>query len=1091
MLQEDEPESFQNLGIDDVYSGSGREILVDFLLPLLDNAVSYDRITSFYTLDSLIAISSGVERLYIRGGKMRLILGIHSIPPELIEASAPEEAIRREVERIGREIEEGILKLSDALHRKRLATLAWMIEDGLLEVKAAAMIGGGIFHTKTFLLSDELGNVIVAVGSSNETRSGLGDNHESIMVQKSWSLPHAVEKWCDIFSRLWEGRTEGVCVCAITDEVAATINRGFDGRPPVSADCAHRGYPGVIAAARRMPSFFFVSGSIPGLYQHQERAVLDALSRWPVRVLLSDEVGLGKTFEAAAAMSFLVKYCGVKKVVILTPKSVLAQWQSELYSHFGITAWLYDSSRKIYTDPNGTVRPQRTSNPLGKGHPDIVLISVQYARGYRDKLGCLERPDAELPELLVVDEAHAARVSKQLGGGEKRTRLYSMLECVCKKIPHMIFATATPMQKDVSEYHALLSLLGLPKRWRKAKRFSDSLDVIGSSACPDLTAAMESAKLLLSTLDEMNPNLSVLDSGSLRAVRGLEGLDRNDSYSIADYVQKNWDELREAFVVLHPAHLLTVRNTRRSLEGIGYQFPKRNLHAVTIEGQQEVLAFYGRIDAYLSNEYFAVERELYPNRKNSIGFTRVGYQQRISSSIWSCFSSLKKRLEKLDTVEKVFSTGDSGEDTFISQLGLDIDPEDDIDLFDDEDASTSVLPLKFNAANKEGILAAATIEASVVRPLLEEARNLLSRGLDMKVKRSVDIAMEQLVSGDKVLLFSRYTDTVDALVSEFERRKGATSYEYGVYRGGISFIVRDGIRFSCTKTEITDELRLGGLRLLVCSDAASEGINLQAARVLINVDVPWTPSILEQRIGRVARLGQKAPEVDIYNVWYPKSVEQRMYTRIQERFQTINLAVGEFPDVIAADIRDAILAGSPTTDSGIESLLEFRNSVQTKALERLFTERAGHKTASESIRSALMDAAMSTFEYNDMGGGDKEFILSDGSRVILTTEVGCDQTISLDSKLWSEKDFPCSEVVVVDGPNGSPAAFASTGGGSHLLDNTVLIDILKGNSVQTKAFDDKRPETLPEPAALSMAFACEECPPRPEFWTWKGGDDNS
>lgn len=1076
---------FPALDIGYVYSGPGSKILVDFLIPLLDKAVAYDRITSFYTLDSLIAISTGVEKLYRRGGKMRLIVGIHSIPSELVEASNPEDSVRVEVARIGEEIAKGILGLSDALQRERLATLAWMIEDGLLEVKAAAVSGGGIFHTKTFLLRDELGNSVAAVGSPNETCRGLGDNHESIMVQSSWMLPAAVERWCGIFEELWSGTVEGVTVCKITDDVVTVISRGLGGSVFLNQTPKFAGCVGVISAAKKMPSFFFVSGDIPGLYQHQERAVVDALSRWPVRVLLSDEVGLGKTFEAAATMAFMVKYCGVRSVVILAPKSVLAQWQSELYDHFGITAWLYDSAKRRYVDPNGNIRYQSTANPLGKGHPDIVLISAQFARGYRDKSGCLERDDAVLPELLVVDEAHAARVSVQIGGGKKKTRLYSMLEGVCRKIPHVIFATATPMQKEASEYHALLSLLGLPGRWKKERRFLDSLEFIAAPGCPDLTSATESARLLFSALDEMKPNLSALSRGCQRVVRGLVALDRNDAYALASYVQENWDDFREALIMLHPAHLLTVRNTRRSLEGVGYRFPKRNLHAVSLDGQQEVQSFYDRVEEYLSNEYFSVEREMYPDRRNSIGFTRVGYQQRISSSLWSCYRSLQRRLTKLDSVTSMLAGASVTGGGFLSDLGLnyDFEPEDDTDLFDDVDIVSNAPLAGFDGISSAGISAAASIESAAIMPLIEEVRGLIEQGLDMKVKKSVGIAMERMAGGDKVLLFSRYTDTVDALVKEYRECVGADAHAYGIYSGGISAIFRNGVEESCTKTKITEELRAGDLRLLICSDAASEGLNLQAARVLINVDVPWTPSVLEQRIGRVARLGQRAPEVDIYNVWYPKSVEQRMYTRIQERFRTINLAVGEFPDVVATDIRNAILAGSPSIDGGMESLLEFRNSAQTKALERLFDSSSGvRRTASDSIRTALMDAAKSTFKHVDRGAGHTEFVLPDGGRVDLTSEVGCDQTVSLASELWNEKDFACPDVTVVNDPDGRSAAFASADDESRLLDNAVLADVLERGSVSLRSTDGRRPETLPDPSALSMSFACDGCPPAPVFW---------
>ena len=204
-----------------------------------------------------------------------------------------------------------------------------MIQDKLLEVKVAS-IEGGIFHPKTLILTDETGDKIVAVGSPNETPYGLGGNIEQIMVAKSWENPEATEDQQQFFDSLWNGEADYVAIDDISEDTATMIVEALGNQyaaPPHKGSilCKH-----IIEASAKMPANFFVSGDIPALYMHQERAVLDALSRWPVRVLFSDEVGLGKTFEVAATMTFLVKYCGVKKVVILTPKSVLQQWQDEL-----------------------------------------------------------------------------------------------------------------------------------------------------------------------------------------------------------------------------------------------------------------------------------------------------------------------------------------------------------------------------------------------------------------------------------------------------------------------------------------------------------------------------------------------------------------------------------------------------------------------------------------------------------------------------------------------------------------------------------------------------------------------------------------
>ena len=110
------------------------------------------------------------------------------------------------------------------------------------------------------------------------------------------------------------------------------------------------------------------------------------------------------------------------------------------------------------------------------------------------------------------------------------------------------------------------------------------------------------------------------------------------------------------------------------------------------------------------------------------------------------------------------------------------------------------------------------------------------------------------------------------------------------------------------------------------------------------------------------------------------------------------------------------------------------------------------------------------------------FSLAGGGEVELTAEVGYDQTVSLSSAPWRERDFGTDGLAVIEDPDGRLAAFSSAGDPSRPLDNAVLTDILEGRGIAERSGDGRRPETLPDPSALSMAFACGECPPRPEFW---------
>lgn len=1083
---------FLDLGIKHSYTGKGSKILQEFLLPLLCESVSYDRVTSFYTIDSLVAISQGIDSLYGRGGSMRLIIGVHSFPPEMAEAELRHQFLEHEIERVRLEINHGLAAISDELIKRRVATLAWMVDDGLLQVRVASAAGEGLFHPKTLIFGDGAGNKVAAVGSSNETQNGLGANFEQLMVATSWDTADAVQDQEEFFESLWSNKNEDAIVEDLTSELAESIVSALG--PQYAKPRASHGTliptTGIIANSIEMPANFFVSGAVPALFQHQERAVIDALSRWPVRVLFADEVGLGKTFEVAATIAFLMRYGNVKRAVILTPKSVLQQWQDELSEHFGMQAWLYDSAKGLYISPEHRIINMGRRNPIGKGSPDIMLISAQYARGGAGKKDIFQRNGAILPDLLALDEAHSARVRRDISGSPKSTRMYGMVRDVSQRIPHVILATATPMQKDSEEYHSMLKLLGLPKAWQKPRAYLTSLRLIAGDAMPDTNGAYMAGKLLHSTIAMMKPSVARLTPEEAAAVSRIDALwpDAN-TYEVAQAVQADWDVLRPAFIKLHPARLLTVRNTRRSLEQIGYEFPKRNLNEESIDKSDDIQLFYDKVYEYISTYCFSVEKVLYPGRKLNTGFIRISYRQRVASSLFSCQRSLTRRLQKMSAIKsQLISSGKlSSQYAMVAPATSDIDAiEEDELLLSGMDVFDSNVEIDDDIDYAQ-LTRAIELEITSLTPLIKQANDLVAKNGDMKVERAIAIAMHHLKTGDKVLVFSRYTDTVEALVKQYERTEGSTGFPYGIFIGQKSVVVRDGAEHACSKDDIKLGLRSGEIAIMFCSDAASEGLNLQAARVLINVDVPWTPARLEQRIGRIARLGQVADEVDIYNVWYPASIEARMYHRIQQRLEQTNLAVGEFPDVVADDIRYSIIEG--TDDNSLASLQEIRNSDQTKSLELLWSSSQSQKTSSDAVRDGLLDICKKELAYG--GAVDKSGIAAfkdlSGQAFQATNLPGYDESISYQTLLEHGIDYSASICQTLIDETGMPHAFSLSSDGTAYVEHEDIPALMQGRSFRSTSIST-RPKMLPKPDALDLAYAIVgDCPAVPSLWI---GDDN-
>lgn len=1059
------------------YAGKGKMILEKFLLPLLAEATTYDRITSFFTVDSLLAISQGLQSIWERRGKVRIIMGVHSIPEDIIEANTAQLRLLEEVERIRTEIVTGLADIPDELARRRVATISWMIQDGLLAVKAAATLGGGIFHPKTMIISDGY-DTIAAIGSSNETYSGLGGNFEQILCVKSWLDSEGVQEQSRFFEMLWQNEHPQAVVCDISSDLQSAIDAGLGkaAKRPAFTDIQAEEVVDIIKSAREMPSSFFISGQAPGLYQHQERAVVEALSRWPVRVMLADEVGLGKTFEAAAAITFLIQYCGVRRVLILTPKAVLSQWQDELAAHFKIEAWLFDSMKRRYQSTDGKIIDMEHRASLGPGSPDICLMSAQYARGGGKRVDVFSEPESKLPDLIVVDEAHAARVSASIDGKRSPTLLYKMLERVSCKIPHIILATATPMQKDPAEYHAMLKLLGLPKVWEKPKSYLRSLDLIATTEPLTLDDGLTVARLICSTVKSMAPSSSSLDVAERAAVESLVRLNDENApkFEQAEFSVQNWRVLQSALVKLHPASLLTIRNTRRSLEGIGYSFPKRNLKSVSVEENFDQVLFNEDVRSYLDKYCFQTEAELSSGQKFNIGFVRNMYMQRIASSLTSCCRTLIRRREKVAAILNTLKNGPTSIQTNHIEETWTLDDIEDDELF----ASDADIASNEMAPDHARVEQAASIELLQLDGLVDRARTLLTDVGDRKVSKALEIARCHINSGDKVLFFSRYTDTVDALIEEYQYE--GDGYPYGVYDGQRSQIIVGGEIKDVQKDEIKSALQNGTISAMFCSDAASEGLNLQAARILINVDVPWTPSRLEQRIGRVARLGQRASSVDIYNIWYPQSIEARMYTRIQSRLNSLNLAIGEFPDVVADTIKNSLLTGED--DSSLVQLQEIRNSTQTIALDRLWYSRKKDVTESDRARLGLIELAKQHLPYKPTTSGGYLFSLKDGTTEELSSEVGVETLVSLGSKTVSALQLSRSDVDVARSDNNRAYAFISAHD-SRLWATTAAVLTEDDGNLPFNSIYSSHPASLPTPRDLNMSFAyVGELPPCPNFW---------
>lgn len=210
-----------------------------------------------------------------------------------------------------------------------------------------------------------------------------------------------------------------------------------------------------------------------------------------------------------------------------------------------------------------------------------------------------------------------------------------------------------------------------------------------------------------------------------------------------------------------------------------------------------------------------------------------------------------------------------------------------------------------------------------------------------------------------------------------------------------------------------------------------------------------------------------------------------MYHRIQKRLDELNLAIGEFPEVVADGIRSLVLQGREQEDDSAHQLQEIRNSTQTRALNELWSCRDSGKTTSGIVREKLMDVCSNAFAAGegDAATGVRLFVLDDGRTVLLTAAEGMEESISLSSEPWKGFDLELEDLGFVRDPMGNPATFIRKDDASSWFSHEAIVDLLDGRPMRANAITGSYPTMLADPAGLSLDYAVDvRVPPRPVFW---------
>jgi superfamily II DNA or RNA helicase len=577
-----------------------------------------------------------------------------------------------------------------------------------------------------------------------------------------------------------------------------------------------------------------------------------------------------------------------------------------MWNRFGLRFWLFDSSKRAFVSADGEIYElEKNENPFDVGGIDLIVASWHYVRGTKKK-----HPEilasSKYFDLIVIDEAHHIRKKRYLGSKKTEpTRLYELVSELSVTSPHVLLLTATPVQLHVTETMDLLTIIGLGGPWVHEELFETYFQLLTREPSEiNLQDAVKCSEMLTWFIQHYIPKeeaekiLNSLLQGGKGAIihRLLEG---KDDKRIVN--ELNFNELRKLLIGLHPLQLFMVRNTRDRLKSVGFTFPERDVREEPVDLLSEHKRLLEQLDQYLKEEYGLYERILKREASPVIGLVKSVYHQRFVSSFTAAYYTVKNRIDFLRALLH-------GDKEALLRAASQIFADEELE--GDEEEVIEVMEKLVNSVGRDPIIRELKKLEELEEWLRDFSLDVLSLR-DPKLKKVAEVVKELVNSGNKVLVFSKYTDTVNAVVHFLLKGGYFTRSEIGMYTGEGGRLFKEGSMnpVPVSKDDIVKELEEGSLKVLVCSDAASEGINLQAASAVVNVDMPWNPAKVEQRIGRVDRIGQKANVVYIRNVWYPDSIEAQMYRALFLRKELYNIVVGPAQEIISEGLRRALDEG--------------------------------------------------------------------------------------------------------------------------------------------------------------------------------------
>ncbi|MGL5923809.1 helicase-related protein [Chroococcidiopsis sp.] len=553
---------------------------------------------------------------------------------------------------------------------------------------------------------------------------------------------------------------------------------------------------------------------------HQITAVYgEMLTRQPLRFLLADDPGAGKTIMAGLLMRELLIRGDLHRCLVVCPGSLAAQWQDELYQKFHLPFEILTNDR---------IEAARTGNAFA----EMSLLIVRL-----DKLSRDDDLQAKLAQtdwdLVVCDEAH--KMSASFFGGEIReTKRYKLGKLLSSLTRHFLLMSATPHNGKEEDFQLFMALLDGD---RFEGRFRDGVHVSDTS---DLMRRLVKEDLLK------------FDGKPL--------------------------------------------------------FPERKAYAVEYKLSDLEAILYKRVTEYVREEFNRADALGNEGRKGTVGFALTILQRRLASSPEAIMRSLTRRRERLQKrlrEEELLKRGSSASIEFGQVLDLE-DIEDDLEDVPSEEREAKEEEVA-DLATASRTIAELQVEISLLQELEQLALQVRRSGTDKKWEELSQLLQNISNPGKdldscqdsnppefntatfnaaghrrKLVIFTEHRDTLNYLAERIRTLLGRTEAVVTIH-GGMG---REERRKS--QEAFTQDI---AVQVLIATDAAGEGINLQRAHLMVNYDLPWNPNRLEQRYGRIHRIGQ----TEVCHLWNLVAKETRegdVYLALLKKLEIEQEALG-------------------------------------------------------------------------------------------------------------------------------------------------------------------------------------------------------